>query len=119
MDIFAEFNQGLKDLASTLGFLPPEDPGTITVYASIGNSDDKLSQQEWSDYLRAFRVCMNHHADQVYGDWVSEPSARYQNACMSITTDTPDDLRYALTAFRKRWSQDSIAFTVVPKTMFI
>lgn len=90
-----------------------------TVYASIGNSDDKLSQAEWSNYLHSFRECMGKFATQVYGDWTSEPSSSYQNACIAIATETPLTLKAALASLRAEYRQESIAWAVVPDTEFI
>jgi len=89
-----------------------------TVYVSIGNSDDKLSQSEWSNYLHSFRECMAKFAKEVYGDWVSEPSSSYQNACMGIATETPLTLKAALAILRTEYRQDSVAWAVA-ETEFI
>lgn len=78
-----------------------------TVYASIGNSDDKLSQNEWAEYLRMFGVLMKQSSSQIHGDWFSDPRAPYQNACMAIETDDVDTLRSALAGLRKAYRQDS------------
>lgn len=96
----------------------PDQPLT-TVYASIGNSDDKLSQSSWSNYLHSFRECMAKFAVQVYGDWTSEPSSSYQNACIAIATETPLTLKAALTLLREGYEQDSVAWAVVGETEFI
>jgi hypothetical protein len=89
------------------------------VYASIGNSDDHLGQNEWSEYLRMFAVLMRQSSSQVYGEWFSDPRAPWQNACMAIETQDPDTLRKALTGLRKAYKQDSVAWVVADRTEFI
>jgi len=90
----------------------------VTVYASIGNSDDKLPQAIWRSYLRAFRLLMRRYSETVYGDWVSETSSAYQNACMCIQARAVDldELRSDLLRTRVAYGQDSIAFSVLPAT---
>lgn len=90
-----------------------------TVYASIGNSDDKLSQNEWAEYLRMFGVLMRQSSTQVYGDWFSDPRAPWQNACMAIECGDPDTLRKALTGLRTAYKQDAVAVVVAPETEFV
>jgi hypothetical protein len=92
-----------------------------TVYASIGNTDDKLSQDKWASFLADFRRLMmrSDFATTVYGDWVSEPSSPYQNACIAIETDALFTLRATLAALGRDYGQDSIAFVVVPVTEFL
>lgn len=57
---------------------------TITVYISIGNSDDKLSQKEWAEYYRSVSLTLHQAAATVHGQWVSEPAAAWQNACWCV-----------------------------------
>lgn len=98
----------------------PETP-TITVYASIGNSDDKLTQQEWSEFVRDFERTMRRDAKQIYGVWYSAPGEPFQNACIGAAIPEPnvDMLRAALTEMGQYFQQDSIAWAVVPETEFI
>lgn len=89
--------------------------------ASIGNSDDKLSQADWSVFIEEFRTAMRRYAEQVYGNWLSEPSDRYQNACMAIEVSPGSigALKMDLGEVRKAYSQDSVAFVVAERTEFI
>ncbi len=91
----------------------------VTVYVSIGNSDDRLSQVAWSNFLHSFRGCMAQFAKEVYGNWVSEPSSSFQNACVAIATETPLTLKAALTLLRADYGQNSVAWAEVPRTEFI
>jgi hypothetical protein len=94
---------------------------TITVYVSIGNSDDKLSQKEWAEFVRDFNRSMRRYATQIYGEWYSNPAARYQNACIAaaIQDGVVDVLRGELTEMRTYYGQDSVAWAVVGETEFI
>lgn len=92
-----------------------------TVYVSIGNSDDKLTQREWAAYVREFVKLMRKDAAQVYGEWYSAPDVEYQNAC--IAAAVPDErlgwLRGALLDLRTQYRQDSVAWAEAPRTEFI
>lgn len=93
----------------------------ITVYISIGNSDDKLTQVEWASFYRETCLAIRDHAVTVHGQWVSEPASAWQNACWCIEIDDDEagflrgELSEAVTKFR----QDSIAWATTTKTEFI
>lgn len=53
------------------------------VYVGIGNSDDKLTQQQWAWYARDTRL-LCQRAGEMVGVWFSEPSEPYQNACFCV-----------------------------------
>ena len=98
----------------------------LTVYASIGNSDDKLSQQRWSVYAQSFVSTIHRHVSprylpgQVHGIWYSAPDAPWQNACVCFEA-TPEQaalVRQDLEELRKHQEQDSIAWAVA-RTEFI
>lgn len=91
------------------------DPDELTIYASIGNSDDKLGQAEWSRYAKEFVRTIGRHAVRVHGEWYSESASPYQRACMAfgIGADGEVALRRTLTALRAEFRQDSIAWVVV------
>jgi hypothetical protein len=59
----------------------------ITVYISIGNSDDKLSQAEWAEYYRAVNELLRHFVAHVHGQWVAESTSVRQNACWCVEFD--------------------------------
>lgn len=93
----------------------------FTVYASIGNSDDTLSQKLWSDYADEFVTEITEAAGEIFGVWFSESSSRYQNACVAFEVDreTADKVRATLTELRKQYNQESIAWAEVHETQFI
>lgn len=92
-----------------------------TVYVSIGNSDDKLSQLHWSEFARDFRRAMTNHASTIYGVWLSAPDAAYQNMCIAagVRPGIVDVLRGELTEMRGYYHQDSVAWAIVGETEFI
>ena len=84
----------------------------MIVYISIGNSDDKLTQVEWSQYVIEMltRVVSIGHK---HGDWYSAPFSAYQNACWCVEFGNDADVaeaREVATEVRKKWRQDSIAW---------
>lgn len=92
-----------------------------TVYVSIGNSDDKLTQADWAKYVGDFHEVMAELATRIYGVWLSEPSSEYQNACIAAEIN-PADIEVCkdeLTTLRQGFRQDSIAWAVAPETEFI
>lgn len=86
--------------------------GTHTVYASIGNSDDKLTQARWSAFHDKFTTAVRGQALQVYGDWTSPGTAPWQNACIAfeIGHETSERLRRDLAELAAEYGQDSIAW---------
>lgn len=95
---------------------------TITVYVSIGNSDDKLSQAEWSAYcayVQGFIRRVEKGADgRLHGEWASLPYSSYQNACwcIEIPDNAVDLVKGTLTAAARTFGQDSIAWAEATTT---
>ena len=93
----------------------------MIVYVSIGNSDDKLTQAEWSSFVARVANEVGAYATVVHGAWYSLPNARWQNACWCLGFDSAlavEDIREALTEARKEYRQDSVAWAVA-ETEFI
>lgn len=84
----------------------------ITVYISIGNSDDKLTQAEWAAFYRETCLAVREHAAAVHGQWVSEPASAWQNACWCIEIDdeAAGFLAAELSGLANVYHQDSIAW---------
>jgi hypothetical protein len=82
-----------------------------TVHIAIGNSDDKLSQHEWSLYVQELRTTLRSFADVVHGVWFSAPDTAYQNCCVAVEVqpDLMDGLRAALLDLRRKYRQKSVA----------
>lgn len=88
------------------------EPDPLTVYVSIGNSDDKLTQARWSAFHKYVNAAVRTVACHVYGNWLSEPSTPWQNSCIAfaITPDRVPQLKARLRALAGEFGQDSIAW---------
>jgi hypothetical protein len=92
----------------------------VIVYISIGNSDDKLTQADWSSFVldvdRAFEAAVRYEGARVHGRWYSLPHDEpWQNACWCA--EWHDDLGHVATALKRTlatiaraYRQDSIAW---------
>ncbi|MEV4806787.1 hypothetical protein AB0K18_42905 [Nonomuraea sp. NPDC049421] len=95
------------------GVIRPGDPiGARTVYVSIGNSDDKLPQAEWADFVTQVGYLMHKYCRVMHGFWLSPSDWRWQNACwcIEVTPATAAQLRAQLSDLCRRFRQDSIAW---------
>lgn len=91
---------------------------TITV--QIGNSDDKLTQRRWSDFVEAVDVALAEHGGRLHFHGLSPADARWQNACWVAERDVRRERRLIRTLERlaAEFGQEAIAFTV-GRTAFI
>lgn len=91
------------------------------VYLSVGNSDDKLTQAEWSQLvveMTARVVSIGH----THGAWFSLPHTPYQNACWCVEFESDADIQEAREVageVREKYKQDSVAWAEAPVTEFI
>ena len=82
------------------------------VFITIGNSDDRLTQSGWANFVSNLDTLLRAHATTVHGQFFSRPDSRYQSACWSV--EIPDvrveqvKQRAAKIAFM--FDQDSIAW---------
>lgn len=92
-----------------------------TIYISIGNSDDKLTQAEWSKFQHAADDAVHMYAAKIHGRWHSWPHDPWQNACWCIEIDSSAaaSLRLHLAHMAFGYRQDSIAWAVAQVTEFI
>ena len=93
---------------------------TRTVYVSVGNSDDKLTQACWAEFHAKVTATVRSHALSVYGDWTSGCADPWQNACIGfeIGHETTERLRRDLAELAAEYNQDSIAWAEA-ETRFI
>lgn len=93
----------------------------ITVYISIGNSDDKLAQAEWAAFAATVQGAVRRAAAAVHGEWASLPYASFQNACwcVALEPEATSRLRPELASIAGIYRQDSIAWAEAPVTEFI
>lgn len=92
---------------------------TKTIYISIGNSDDKLTQADWSTFVQAVDDAIGsvtYYAGTArHGRWHSWAGDPWQNACWCIEVSA--DMAYLLNGLRaelaelaKHYRQDSVAW---------
>jgi hypothetical protein len=84
---------------------------TITV--QIGNSDDKLSQKQWSLFVQHIDKVIQEYATDVHFSGASVGWAPWQNACYVFTCADYmiDGLKQNLSLTARRFSQESVAYT--------
>jgi hypothetical protein len=89
-----------------------------TAVISIGNSDDKLKQEEWSQYVSDVHDFIMRWRFPIYFHGLSVGSAPWQNACWILDARdlfgepggmAIDILRKELHVLAKKYKQDSIA----------
>lgn len=112
MSIFTRFWFALKNNMN--------NPDVVTITIQIGNSDDKLTQKDWHDYVNdidnALYNTFNHI--KVHFSGGSEASKPWQNYCWVLCTATHHFKAYkqklynALGRIIREFNQDSIAITV-------
>lgn len=92
-----------------------------TVYSSIGNSDDRLTQARWSEFHALFAAAVRDYATAVHGSWLSVPADPWQNACIAFDVHANDagDLKRELRMLAAQYGQDSIAWAEVVGTEFL
>ena len=89
-----------------------ERTATRTVVVLIGNSDNRLTQQQWAAYVRDVGTALQLLRATTYfsgGPGYAEP---YQNACWvaAVQTRRLSLLRDRLTEIRQLYRQDSVAW---------
>jgi len=85
----------------------------MTITIQIGNTDNKLTQQEWSDFVGCVSKEITSVDAQVHFFGASAGWLHYQNAAWVIDTSPNESLKllHSLVKIRKLYQQDSIAWT--------
>ncbi len=95
----------------------------MIVYVSIGNSDDKLAQAEWSEFYELTRELLVDLGltSEVHGAWASLPNAAWQNACwcVDVKPEHADTVKDTLRRLAHKFRQDSIAWNEANPTEFL
>ena len=103
-----------------------------TVVIQIGNTDDKLSQTQWSHFVKALMYEVDEFHTQVHFFGFSEPTAPWQNCCVVFEVNQDylnkyrhgdmeeylEQLRMVLSDLARKYRQDSIAL-LVGETEFV
>ena len=94
---------------------------TATIYLSIGNSDDKLTQARWSEFHGLMTMYVRNRAHKVYGSWCSIPTDPWQNACIAFEMDPAEIpiLKSELRDLAATFDQDSVAWAETSDTVFV
>jgi hypothetical protein len=86
----------------------------VTIHVAIGNSDNRLTQQEWSSYFHEVDLLVRSAAPHIHGTWLSASESPYQNACwgfeLSETGWYRRRVQDALREIAGRYGQDSVAW---------
>jgi len=92
-----------------------------TVYVTIGNSDDKLTQSEWACFQIDVHKDLMTATREFHGSWHSNPGAPWQNAawCIVIPDGVDQALKARLRVTASNYRQDSIAWAEVPNVEFL
>jgi len=85
----------------------------MTITIQIGNSDDKLTQREWSAFVISVRGAIAGLATNTHFFGASESFSIWQNAAWVIDCgeESAEILKAKLKEMRHHWRQDSIAWT--------
>lgn len=91
-----------------------------TICVQIGNSDDKLSQAQWSEFVELVSVVVSDHAHQVHFFGGSSNWTKWQNAAwvFDCEEDRIESLKEKLIVKRKVYLQDSVGY-LEGKTEFL
>ncbi len=85
-----------------------------TIVVQIGNSDNKLTQSEWSQFWALTDAVLRECSNQMHFAGTSDPTSPWQNAAWIFEprSNNSSELAAALSAVAKTFRQDSIAVTI-------
>ena len=90
----------------------------MIVYISIGNSDDRLTQRQWSNFCDDTETVLSGFMKGMHGAWTSTTRDPWQNACwcVEVWPHLVDGAKASLARLAARYGQDSIAWTEAKDT---
>lgn len=82
-----------------------------TVYITIGNSDNKLSQFSWHQFCKELEACVTSFSGTKHFVGFSLPDSQYQTMCIcaEVSGEAIRPLRFHLSGLARLYKQDSIA----------
>lgn len=91
------------------------------IYAAIGNSDNSLTQSEWSKFQTEFSELIGTEAAKIWETCFSAPTATWQNMCIGFDCDEAkiSSVQEGLRQLVKKYHQDSIAWSEVKETILV
>lgn len=92
----------------------------LTASILIGNTDNRLTQLEWANFVLQTKAHTEAHAHRVHFFGAPPNYEVWQNACwvIELHDDKLEQLKEGLTAIRKKFRQDSVAL-LTSQTQFI
>jgi hypothetical protein len=98
-----------------------------TVFVVIGNSDDKLSQARWAEFVKEVDAAVPQNGPRIqrHGVWFSRPDDQWQNACWCFGVDVTVSatwwvsMKTHLAELAVKFGQDSIAWADTSMMEFI
>lgn len=84
----------------------------MTVVIQIGNTDNKLTQQEWSQFILEMREVIHQYLGTVHFFGGSATYEPWQNVCWVVEVNSLDAFCKEATVLRQKYKQDSVAVTV-------
>lgn len=105
-----ELNKQLEKKMAEIQRLTELAPSSVYAVVSIGNTDNKLSQQQWHDFVADVTSVLNHYG-KIHFFGGSPNWEWWQNVAWIIECRYVADISnfsVALEAIRKRYEQDSI-----------
>ena len=101
---------------------PHRNPDIKSMALMIGNTDNKLTQQEWADFVDDFVRKVRSSCTNVHFTGAPPTNSPFQNYCMVISMDGTNSsynlLMQELTEIREKYRQNSVA-VLEGKTRFI
>jgi hypothetical protein len=84
-----------------------------TITLQIGNSDDKLKQKKWAEYVKKIDALIHMFGGRRYFFGAPPNYYEWQNATwiFDIDDEIKDLLKEKITNRRKNYMQDSVAWT--------
>ena len=85
-----------------------------TVTILVGNSDNKLTQQEFAHFIQSMKLAVEKHAHMVHFFGGCATFDPWQNVCWVIEIDWEQakSLRTQIVNLRASYKQDSVAIIV-------
>lgn len=83
-----------------------------TVCIQIGNSDNKLTQEDWSQFIADVNEVISLYGD-IHFAGGSSPEKPWQNYCWVFNSDNPDTLeliRQRVEVIKHVFKQESVAW---------
>lgn len=94
----------------------------MTITIQIGNSDDKLTQAKWANYVFDVATMVASHKCEVHFFACSAGSEIWQNAAWVIVCDDENErklLKDSIATIREGYNQDSVAWSESIVTNFV